>query len=85
MTNTKTIYVHDEPIHVERIKNDVNGNPRYVVWWGVVPGAESYDEAVKIAKERIGGKKYRGRDFGGGIVFQSYDLEGDIKKLVSRD
>lgn len=42
-----------------------------------------YDLAVSKAKN-LGGKKYRGKDFGGGIVFQSYnthDLVKDLNKL----
>ena len=30
----------------------------------------------------IGGKKYRGKDFGGGIVIQSYDIDGDLARIV---
>ena len=42
-----------------------------------------YNLAVSKAK-KIGGKKYRGKEFGGGIVFQSYNvnkLTEDIKNL----
>lgn len=72
-----------------RIDNDVNGNPRYVVHYLSIPIGESvpvlrqYDEALKKAR-KIGGRKYTGKWFGGGIVFQSYslkDLAAVIKKL----
>ena len=75
------VTVNGRDVSVFRINNDVYGNPRYVVSWLSVPGAESYDEAVKIARDRIGGKKYRGKDFGGGIVFQSYNADDDIQRL----
>lgn len=39
-----------------------------------------YDLAVSKAK-KIGGKKYRGKDFGGGIVFQSYNTNELVKEL----
>ena len=35
---------------------------------------EKFEMALKRAKE-IGGKKYRGKEYGGGIVFQSYNLD----------
>ena len=39
-----------------------------------------YDLAVSKAR-KIGGKKYRGKDFGGGIVFQSYNTNELVKEL----
>lgn len=35
---------------------------------------------------KIGGKRYKGKDFGGGIVFQSYniqDLENTVNELAA--
>lgn len=61
-----------------RIDNDTNGNPRYVIHWLAV--ADTYDKALKIAK-RIGGKKYHNKKYGGGIVFQSYNIDDTAKKL----
>ena len=71
-------------IDFTRINNDVNGNPRYVchflnlltqeekdnydVW-----SRDKYVIAVKRAN-KIGGKKYHTKSYGGGIVFQSYNL-----------
>jgi hypothetical protein len=72
-----------------RIKNDVNGNPRYVVHFLDILNddenkdfrfMEKYELAVSKAK-KFGGKVYRGKDFGGGIVFQSYDINGLLSKL----
>lgn len=67
-----------------RVNNDVNGNPRYVVHYlAFLPeGKTSQDfggieEAYKLAckaANKIGGRKYRGKEYGGGIVFQSYSL-----------
>ena len=39
----------------------------------------AYNLAIKKAR-KIGGKIYRGKDFGGGIVFQSYDIQTTINK-----
>jgi len=40
-----------------------------------------YDIAINKSRS-IGGKKYRGKDFGGGIVIQSYNIDGDIARIV---
>jgi hypothetical protein len=73
---------------MKRINNDVNGNPRFVVHfydllrYGEGEGLdvfEKYEIAVKKAR-KVGGKMYRGKDFGGGIVFQSYDIQTTINK-----
>ena len=40
-----------------------------------------YDIAVSKA-HKIGGKKYRGKDFGGGIVFQSYNIEETEEAII---
>jgi len=81
MTTTKT------PIEFTRLQNDVNGNPRYVVHFldlisdetGSVPSL--YEIAVKKAN-KIGGRKYNTKAYGGGIVFQSYNLP-DLEKSIN--
>jgi hypothetical protein len=62
----------------KRVNNDVNGNPRYVFHF--LELADDYNEALKIAK-KIGGKKFHNKQFGGGIVIQSYNLRDDIKLI----
>jgi hypothetical protein len=70
----------------KRINNDLNGNPRFVFHFLAFLGNEEgyildrYKIAVKKAK-KIGGKAYRGKDFGGGIVLQSYNIEETIKRI----
>ena len=73
---------------MKKINNDLNGNPRFVVHFldllneGERQGLDvlqSFDLAVKKAR-KVGGTKYRGRDFGGGIVFQSYNIQETINK-----
>lgn len=88
-------------IEFKRVNSDVNGNPRYVChFFELLTDKEQeeirakarpfqavsdmYSEAVFKAK-KIGGKKYNGKDFGGGIVFQSYNIretEKSIKELL---
>lgn len=93
-------------IEFTRIKNDVNGNPRYVCHYthllteeekqryqlGIPPVFRTMDNmsvryqiAVKRAN-KIGGRKYHTKAYGGGIVFQSYslkELENYINKVVA--
>lgn len=59
-------------INFIRINNDINGNPRYVFHY--LELTNDYDAAVKIAN-KIGGRKYRAKWYGGGIVIQSYNLQ----------
>ena len=62
-----------------RVNNDVNGNPRYVFHFLAL--ADHYSEAVTVAKKLIGGKKYHTKNYGGGIVFQSYNVKCEIEIL----
>jgi hypothetical protein len=69
-------------IEFKRIDNDVNGNPRYVCHFLNLNG--NYENAVKLAN-KIGGRKYHTKKYGGGIVFQSYSLDSlvnDINQLL---
>lgn len=74
-----------------RINNDVNGNPRYVIHHLVfvqdikITSIESLSERYPIACNRareIGGKKFHNKQYGGGIVFQSYNLQ-DTEKAIN--
>lgn len=68
-----------------RINNDVNGNPRYVLHFLNLNTQEEkdasgenwipnkYELALNRAR-KIGGKKFNNKQYGGGIVFQSYNL-----------
>lgn len=69
-----------------RVNNDVNGNPRYVFHFFDFLNQKEQDNekgfdkvsnlySLAVEKSRaIGGKRYRGKDFGGGIVVQSYNI-----------
>jgi len=73
-----------------RINNDINGNPRYVVHFlnilnneenSFLPFNKKYEYSLKKAKI-IGGKKYHNKQYGGGIVFQSYNSDDLKRKIV---
>ena len=69
-----------------RVNSDIYGNPRYVVHYLCLltddekAEGKGYDFAAKRAN-KIGGAKYRGRDFGGGIVFQSYSISDTAEHI----
>lgn len=70
-------------INATRIKNDVNGNPRYVVHFlDLLTDEEKnssflswIDAKYSLALQRAacaGGKKFHNKQYGGGVVYQSY-------------
>lgn len=74
-----------------RVNNDTNGNPRYVFHF--VHISENYDNngnyinienqyrnALNLAK-KFGGKKFHNKQYGGGIVIQSYNLQDDCNRI----
>lgn len=83
-----------KPEHFTRAKTlDVNGNPRYIIHflhlskegdaleWDI---SGKYAAAVKRAN-KLGGKKYHNKQYGGGVIFQSYNVEGlcdDLNNLM---
>lgn len=69
-----------------RVNNDTNGNPRFVLhflsltkpddltgYMGLDSITRKYELALKRAKQ-FGGRKFHNKQFGGGIVFTSYNL-----------
>lgn len=79
-----------EGINFTRIKGDINGNPRYVChFFNLLKDSEKdysisfrYEIALKRAR-KIGGKKFHNKQYGGGIVFQSYNLTETAKEISS--
>jgi len=61
-----------------RVNNCVNGNPRYVLHFLALDS--NYYTAIALAHE-CGGKAYKGKDYGGGIVFSTYSLPELIRHL----
>lgn len=70
-----------------RLKNDVNGNSRWVCHWLTFkPAANTYEEALTLAR-KIGGRKYHNKHYGGGVVFQTFgpdDIGPHIAQIVER-
>ena len=81
-----------------KIKHDVNGNPRYVCHYhaflteaelsvsaydyqGRLITPTKYEIAVKRAN-KIGGRKFHNKSYGGGIVFQSYNIQDTEKSIL---
>lgn len=69
------------PDQFTRINNDTNGNPRYVCHFlnftkdeDRTTIDERYNTALTRAK-KIGGRKFHNKQYGGGIVFQSYNIQ----------
>lgn len=80
-----------------RISNDINGNPRYVchfsnlitdrekgeIWSDYACGCrinKQYELAINKAN-KIGGRKYHTKSYGGGIVFQSYNIQETCNRI----
>ena len=77
----------ENKIEWTQITRDKNGNPRWVCSWMNFQTEEinTYALAVALAN-RIGGKKYHTKTYGGGIVFQThnrFDTEKQIKQLLA--
>ena len=79
-------------MNFQRIKSDINGNPRHVVHFTDLEPPkqqdtlrrrftlpERYARTIKAAN-KLGGRKYSTRAYGGGIVFQAYECE--LPRLV---
>lgn len=80
-----------------RVNSDVNGNPRYVIHFLNLLTSKEQDEISAKARPMqaisdmyreavnkatgIGGKRYKGKDFGGGIVFQSPNIQDKVNKI----
>ena len=66
-------------IEFTRVNSDSFGNPRYVCHFTAI--ADKYSDALKFCKP-FGGRKFDNKQFGGGIVFQSYNIDADAKKML---
>lgn len=82
-----------EILRLTKVAHDINGNPRYVAhflqlntraeldaspWIDV---SDKYELALHRAR-KIGGRKFHNKQFGGGIVFQSYSID-ELARHVS--
>lgn len=82
--SAKTVNETDILPEYTRVNSDMYGNPRYVVHYLAFlgEGEQGYDLAHARAK-KLGGAKYRGKDFGGGFVFQSYNIPETLRQIVA--
>lgn len=82
----------NEKIEFTRVNSDMYGNPRYVCHYlNLIKDSDKgdraynlYELALKRAK-KLGGRKFNNKQYGGGIVFQSYniqDTERQIKEFL---
>jgi hypothetical protein len=83
-----------------RVKNDVNGNPRFVAhflafttsddlagYMGLDKITQKYALALSRAKA-LGGRKFHNKQYGGGIVFCTYSLSNlcdEINLLMEKE
>ena len=71
-----------------KVNNDSNGNPRYVCHFldiGLVTPStlnlgDRYSYVVAFCN-KLGGKKFHNKQYGGGIVWQSYNLDSTIQHI----
>lgn len=76
-------------IEFTRVKNDINGNPRYVCHFlhfltdkdEFTSLTNRYSLALKRAN-KLGGRKFHNKQYGGGIVFQSYNIKDTEKRIL---
>ena len=90
MTGANTMSI--TPDSFKRINNDTNGNPRYVCHYTNLSTPVDRDADISqrynlaLARARtIGGRKFHNKQYGGGIVFQSYNLRetcNEINKIT---
>ena len=81
-----------------RVNNDTNGNPRYVCHFlhlNKPDDLHDYNGMDKITRKykmallrshALGGRKFHNKQYGGGIAFQSYNLQdlcNDINRRMS--
>lgn len=76
-----TLIEINDNARVHRVNNDINGNPRYVISW-LDLGLDKY-ESTKLTRS-LGLSIYRGKDFGGGFVFQSYNVKSDVEFMIEK-
>ena len=73
-----------------RVNSDIYGNPRYVIHFTDLLTKKEREEysitssyAIAVKRShKAGGSKYRGKDFGGGIVFQSYNVDETAEHIA---
>lgn len=95
----QTFTIDGTDVTVYPTRSDTYGNPRFVVHFRDFPNldpdpeyrARGIDGIVSMqnrfidnVRHAVGGKRYRGKDFGGGIVFQSYNVEATLRHALAQ-
>ena len=82
-----------EKINWTRVNNDINGNPRYVChFYDLLSDSEASNAVADLSingkyllalhkAKKLGGKKYHNKQYGGGIVFQSYNIQDTENRI----
>lgn len=87
--SVKFSFRHRDVVDVYAASAGGNGNARYVVHFLAFDRLRPADVAgepvwlhnerwIANVREALGGKSYRGRDFGGGIAFTTFNVERDL-------
>jgi len=94
----QTFTIDGTDIAVYPTTPDYYGNPRFVVHFLSFPNLDPdpecrasgieqimfmQDRYIDNVRHAVGGKRYRGKDFGGGIVFQSYNVRETLAHALS--
>lgn len=77
MKKSRTITINGEEITYHKIDHDVNGNPRYVVHFlslNIKPADYGKIKGLTV---------YRAKWYGGGYVFQAYNLREDLGHMLT--
>lgn len=79
-------------IEFTRVKSDVNGNPRHVIHFLALNTREEiesmemtisqkYNNALARGR-KLGGSKVHNKQYGGGIIFSSYDRHSLANEII---
>ena len=86
------VFHQDNDFCIYRAPHDVNGNSRYVVHFLVIPFYNRFENETFInhisdhqeyARRALRGRNYQGKQFGGGIVFQSYNPAEYVRTVIA--
>ena len=79
MLDKEVAKVGAQEVSCYRYTNDTNGNPRYIVHYLAI-GLDDYYATVKTRKAGL--KIFHGRAFGGGFIFQSYNIHESMRHIL---
>ena len=96
LKRAKAIAEIEDQLNRNRQSLDANGNPRYAIHFNHMFSDKEYSEQILRSEsveeryvkavfraKKIGGKRFHNKQFGGGIIFQSYNNRTLAEKIVS--